>query len=48
MGVIGSDLLARLEDEIQRLPIVDTHDRLQRPEAFPPRDRIDFGRLFTH
>lgn len=44
----GSELYARLHDEIAKIRAIDTHEHLSLPHQLAEMGKIDFGRLFSH
>lgn len=43
-----TDLFARIRSELDRIPILDTHEHLYFPHQLAEIERIDFGWLFHH
>jgi uncharacterized protein len=43
-----TDLYRRIHTELVELPLIDTHEHLQRESELPSGDDIHIGRLFTH
>ena len=44
----NTDLYKRIRAEVDRIPLIDTHEHLTFPHRFAEMGNIDFGRFFTH